>query len=102
MNAPSTFQATMNQIFVAFLRKFVIVFFYNILVYSSSLADHVSHLEQVLSCLHSRCFFIKLSKCLFCQETVEYLGHLVSTGAVRADPQKIVAMVNWPPPTSLK
>ncbi|KAH9679153.1 hypothetical protein KPL71_026005 [Citrus sinensis] len=101
-NAPSTFQATMNQIFATFLRKFVIVFFDDILVYSSSLADHVSHLEQVLSCLHSNCFFIKLSKCFFCQETVEYLGHLVSAEAVRADPQKIAAMVNWPPPTSLK
>ena len=101
-NAPSTFQATMNQIFAAFLCKFVIVFFNDILVYSSSLADHVSHLEQVLSCLHSHCFFIKLSKCLFCQETVEYLGHLASAGVVRADPQKITAMVNWPPPTSLK
>ncbi|KAH9687361.1 hypothetical protein KPL70_014745 [Citrus sinensis] len=101
-NAPSTFQATMNQIFAAFLCKFVIVFFNDILVYSSSLADHVSHLEQVLSCLHSHCFFIKLSKCFFCQETVEYLGHLVSAGAIRSDPQKIAAMVNWPPPMSLK
>ncbi|RVX18944.1 Retrovirus-related Pol polyprotein from transposon 297 [Vitis vinifera] len=51
-NAPSTFQATMNQLFAAFLRKFVIVFFDDILVYSTTISEHVTHLEQVLTCLH--------------------------------------------------
>ena len=65
-NALSTFQATMNQLFASFLCKFVIVFFDDILVYSASLADHVYHLEQVMSCLYTSQFYVKLSKCLFC------------------------------------
>ena len=69
-NAPSTFQATMNQIFAAHLHKFVI-FFYDILVYSSFMAEHLVHLEKVLSCLNHHQFFIKLSKCLFCQAIIE-------------------------------
>ncbi|KAH9667504.1 hypothetical protein KPL70_021062 [Citrus sinensis] len=101
-NAPSTFQATMNQLFASFLRKFVIVFFDDILVYSASLAEHVHHLEQVMSCLYTSQFYVKFSKCLFCQESIDYLGHIVSARGVHADPQKITAMVDWPLPKSVK
>lgn len=47
-NAPLTFQATMNTLFQPYLRKFVIVFFDDILLYSRNLDDHRSHLEVVL------------------------------------------------------
>ncbi|KAL9425761.1 hypothetical protein AB3S75_032681 [Citrus x aurantiifolia] len=101
-NAPSTFQATMNQIFASFLHKFVIVFFYDILVYSATVEEHFRHLEQVLLCLQFHQFFVKLSKCLFFQEAIDYLGHIISASGVRADPQKIEAMVHWPPPQTTK
>ena len=44
-NALTTFQALMNQIFLQHLRKFILVFFYDILVYSSTLDQHLSHLR---------------------------------------------------------
>ncbi|XP_024024277.1 uncharacterized protein LOC112092413 [Morus notabilis] len=93
-NAPSTFQAAMNQIFKPYLRKFVIVFFDDILVYSTSLEEHVQHLETVLQCLLSHSFFTKGSKCQFFQSSIEYLGHLVSKEGVQADPSKIEAMTS--------
>ncbi|XP_047978667.1 uncharacterized protein LOC125220549 [Salvia hispanica] len=101
-NAPSTFQAAMNAIFQPLLRKCVIVFFDDILVYNSSLADHCSHLTEVLNLLQKNQFFVKLSKCSFCSTTVEYLGHLVSDGVLKADPTKIEAMTTWPPPKTVK
>lgn len=43
-NAPATFQALMNQVFQPYLRKFILVFSDDILIYSQSLTEHVQHL----------------------------------------------------------
>lgn len=101
-NAPSTFQAVMNDIFRPFLRRFVIVFFDDILIYSPSLEAHAEHLMEVLGILRQNNFFIKLSKCTFCSSKVDYLGHIISNGLLHADPSKIEAMVVWPRPKTLK
>jgi hypothetical protein len=101
-NAPSTFQNTMNTLFQDYLRQFVIVFFDDILVYSKTLEDHLKHLELVFSCLLHNQFFLKASKCTFAQESISYLGHIVSFNGVGPDPEKIKAMVDWPTPTTLK
>ena len=72
------------------------------LVYRSSFADHIGHLESVLDMLSSNHFYVKLSKCFFCQGRIEYLGHIVTAAGVQADPQKLEAMVHWPVPSTLK
>ena len=70
-NAPSTFQAAMNEVFRPFLRKSVLVFFDDILVYSPSMEEHIGHLEVVLRLLEQHHFFIKLAMCEFVQKELE-------------------------------
>ena len=50
-NAPSTFQATMNSTFGPYLRKFVTIFFDDILIYSKSFPEHLEHLCKAFEIL---------------------------------------------------
>ncbi|GKD72874.1 retrotransposon protein, putative, unclassified, partial [Tanacetum coccineum] len=101
-NARSTFQALMNSVFKKYLRKFVLIFFDDILVYSPTLEDHVKHLEVVLQALRQNTLYAKQSKCVFRTKQVEYLGHVITKEGVAIDGSKIEAMKNWPRPTILK
>jgi hypothetical protein len=101
-NAPASFQSTMNKIFQPLLRKSVLVFMDDILVYSATLEDHVKHLEQVFSILQQHEFFVKLSKCVFAQQQLEYLGHVITSKGVATEPSKITAVQQWPVPVNAK
>ena len=87
-NTPSTFQSLMNNLFRPHLRKFVLVFFDDILVYSKNWVDHLFHLRTVLIILAANQLFAKMSKCCFGVLQVEYLGHLISLEGVAVDPKK--------------
>ncbi|GJY46092.1 transposon ty3-I gag-pol polyprotein [Tanacetum coccineum] len=95
-NTPTTFQSLMNKIFQPYLRKFVLVFFDDILVYSKSMSEHQEHLICVFDTLLTHSLYANRKKCLFGQEQIEYLGHIVSGKGVEADPSKISAMLEWP------
>ncbi|GKA80245.1 retrotransposon-related protein [Tanacetum coccineum] len=101
-NAPSTFQALMNAVFKPYLRKFVLVFFDDILIYSGSEGEHWKHLQIVLQTMKEHTLFAKLSKCSFAEQKVEYLGHIISKEGVSTDPSKIQAMKQWPIPQTVK
>ncbi|KAG7579311.1 Integrase catalytic core [Arabidopsis thaliana x Arabidopsis arenosa] len=101
-NAPATFQSLMNSVFKAFLRKFVLVFFDDILIYSSSLQTHVQHLQSVFELMQQHQLFAKRSKCAFAVKKVEYLGHFISAEGIATDPAKLQAVREWPIPVNLK
>ena len=101
-NAPATFQALMNNIFATFLRKFVLVFFDDILIYSATMEQHTQHLKTVLQTLRTNQLKAKLSKCTFAQPQVEYLGNIISEKGVATDPAKIADIVKWPVPLTVK
>jgi hypothetical protein len=100
-NAPSTFQSAMNDLLRPYLRRFVLVFFDDILIYSRCLSDHLRHLRLILDLLSLNQFFAKFSKCAFAVEKVDYLGHVISSNGVTPDPDKIQAILDWPVPRSL-
>jgi hypothetical protein len=101
-NGPSTFQWLMNSIFNPFLRKFVLVFFDDIIIHRKSWEDHVQHVDRVLQLLKEQQLDVKPSKFFFGVKDVEYLGHIVSHEGVKVDPNKIKSMMELSIPKTLK
>jgi hypothetical protein len=101
-NAPATFQALMNEVLHPFLHRFVLVFFDDILIYSSSWSDHLHHVKLVLEAMRTHQLFLKCSKCSFGEESMAYLGHIISAEGVAMDSDKVLAVVDWPIPRSIR
>ncbi|TYK04972.1 Transposon Tf2-6 polyprotein [Cucumis melo var. makuwa] len=101
-NAPSTFQALMNVVFRTYMRRFVLVFFDDILVYNKELEEHIQHLELMLEILRANELYANLGKCNFAKKRVNYLGHVISEKGVEVDLEKIRAISEWPIPTNVR
>lgn len=82
----------MNHTLALILRKFALVFFDDILVYSKTWEDHLYHLTQVLQLLAKEEWHIKLSKCAFAQQQIAYFGHIIRCRGVAIDPFKVEAV----------
>jgi hypothetical protein len=87
--------------FKEYLDKFVIVFLYDILVYSKSEEEHEHHLRMVLQVLREHQLYAKLSKCSFYQKQIHYLGHIISKDGIAVDPEKIEAIREWSAPKNV-
>lgn len=101
-NAPAMFEAIMNNIFAPMLRKSVLVFVDDILIYNKTIEEHNQHLKAVSSLLQDNQQLLKKSKCSFAQTRLEYLGHIISAQGVATDPSKVKAVQEWPIPTDIK
>jgi hypothetical protein len=73
-NAPATFQSMMNFVFHPFLRRFVVVYLDDILIYSKSSEEHKLHVRWVLELLRSNRFNVCKAKSSFAYEETKFLG----------------------------
>lgn len=99
---PGTFQGAMNSSLKPLLRKCVLVFFDDILVYSKTLEEHIEHLRVVFQLLSTEKWQVNLSKCTFGHRQISYLGHIISAEGISTDNSKISVMVSWPTPQNVK
>jgi hypothetical protein len=86
-NAPATFQTAMNSIFHAYLRKFVVVYLDDILIYSWTEEEHKAHVRLVLDVLKCGKFYVCKAKSTFAAKEIKFLGHIVNSEGIRPDPK---------------
>ncbi|MBW0547530.1 hypothetical protein O181_087245, partial [Austropuccinia psidii MF-1] len=101
-NAPSSFQNLVNDIFADLLDIFVVVYFDDIMVFSSSEEEHVKHMASVLQRMRDNNLFAKASKCVFHASSVEYLCYVVSSEGPKMDSSTVQQILNWPQPKNIK
>ncbi|KAI2657893.1 Transposon Tf2-6 polyprotein [Labeo rohita] len=99
-NAPSVFQALVNDVLRDMLNIFVFVYLDDILIFSPSVSDHVQHVRRVLQRLLENRLFVKAEKCVFHVKSVTFLGHVVSADGISMDLAKVRAVIDWPIPDS--
>jgi Reverse transcriptase (RNA-dependent DNA polymerase) len=98
-NACMTSQRMMDELF--FDMPCVFVYLDDLLVASRSAAEHHLHLLQVLQQLQSNGLVINKDKCIFGQESLDFLGHKVQASGISPLPDRVAAISNFPRPSSV-
>lgn len=99
-NAPSTFQRVMDNVLREHLGKHCLIYMDDIIIFSTSLQEHLTNLSQILKTLAKFNLKVQLDKSEFLCKEVAFLGHIVTPEGVKPNPDKLVAINDWPIPTN--
>ena len=95
--APATFQRMMDRM-IRGMEEFAASYIDDLVVYSRTWEEHLSHIRQVLQRLRDAGLTAKARKCQFGMEQCLYLGHLVGSGTIRPEPSKVEAISTFTTP----
>lgn len=101
-NAPATFQRIMDGVLKELQNKICLVYMDDIIIYSTSLIEHIQNLRKVFNALKNANLKIQLDKSEFLQREVKFLGHIITEEGIRPNPDKIKAVRDYPIPKSPK
>lgn len=101
-NAPSTFQRVMDNILRGIQNETCLVYLDDIVIFSTSLQEHLERLRSVFDRLRKANFKVQLDKSEFLRKEVSYLGHIITPNGVKPNPDKIDAIKKFPVPKTQK
>jgi len=101
-NAPATFQRMINHVLRDYVNKICLVYMDDVIVFSTSLQEHIKNLELILNRLSEKGLKIQMDKCEFLRKEVLFLGHKITTKGIEPNPDKIRAIQNFPIPKTTR
>lgn len=100
-NAPATFERMMDNLLRHLKWTMCLCYLDDIVVFSETFDGHLQRLNVVLNCIQDAGLILNPKKCLFGAQQIKILGHLVSEGCVRPDPDKVKAVKCFPTPKNV-
>ena len=102
-NSPATFQNMMDHAFSDLIAQgFCMVYMDDILIHAESKEDLEMYTKLVLQRLQENEMYLKLKKCKFAKDKIEYLGIIISYNSTAMDPVKLKGIKDWPTPMTVK
>ena len=101
-NAPATFQRHMKYVLRDFINKICVVYMDDILIFSTTLEEHVANIEKIFQVLRRFNLKIQIDKCKFCSKESEYLGHVLTPEGVKPNPKKVADILKLKLPLTTK
>ena len=101
-NAPATFQRLMDIVSAGLKWQCCLVYIDDVVVFSPTFEQHMTDLERVFQILRSANLMLKTAKCQFCRRAMHYLGHIITPGGIKPDPELIKSVTNFPQQQKIK
>ena len=101
-NAPATFERLMERVLEGLQWEAALVYLDDVIVFGRTFGQELERLEEVFRRFRAANLKLSPKKCHLFQREVSFLGHVVGQDGVRADPEKVAAVRDWPVPTSVK
>ena len=99
-NAPATFQRTVDILLAKYRWRSCLAYLDDVIVFSNTLEDHLQHLKEVLTLLQGAGMSLKLRKCNFFAQQVDYLGHVIRPGLLQVAERNTEAVKRFKHPTT--
>lgn len=101
-SAAATFQRLIDRVLGPELEPHVFVYLDDIIVVSRTFAGHLDTLREVFQRLRAARLRLNEQKCKFCVPRLRYLGHVIDSGGIHTDPEKVRAVCEWPVPRNVR
>ena len=102
VNGPNYFQRLMECILRGLTYETCLIYLDDVIIFSRNFEEHLQRLDEVFQRFRNANIKLKPSKCHFCLDQVNYLGHVVSAAGVQPDPKKISSVKDFPAPRNVK
>lgn len=102
MTSPAVFERLMERVFAGLTFVSLLIYLDDIIVFGRTFDIHLQNLKEVFQRLAEANLKLNPEKCMFFQEQVSFLGHLVSEAGIAVDPEKTKTVQNWPVPSNVR